>query len=143
MVRLKKIPNALQKPEYVPYKVSGTICSESLADKSFFKPEEAVVKTGVALGNTITPEMYMFPDGRDNGMDVPVGSRIGVDLAEISQSAILNQKQVSEELKVVQDKELYRRERAKAKAEKAAVEQAQLAKLASEKLGLGPETDKG
>ena len=140
MVRLKKIPNALQKPEYVPYKVAGTVCSESLADKSYFKPEEAVVKTGVALGNTITPEMYMFPDGKDNGMDIPVGSRLGVDLAEISQSAILNQKQVSEELKIIQDKELYRREREKAKAEKNATEQAKLAKLASEKLGLNPGT---
>ena len=143
MVRLKKIPNALQKPEYVPYKVTGTVCSESLADKSYFKPEEAIVKTGVALGNTITPEMYMFPDGKDNGMDIPVGSRIGVDLAEISQSAILNQKQVSEELKVAQDKAIYKAERAKAKAEKEAAEKAQLAKLASEKLGLGLETDKG
>ena len=141
MVRLKKIPNALQKPEYVPYKVPGTICSESLADKSYFKPEEAIVKTGVALGNNVTPEMYMFPDGKDNGMDIPIGSRIGVDLAEISQSAILNQKQVSEELKVMQDKESYKRERAKAKAEKESAEQAQLAKLASEKLGLNPGTN--
>ena len=142
MVRLKKIPNALQKPEYVPYKVSGTICSESLADKSYFKPEEAVVKTGVALGNVVTPEMYMFPDGKDNGMDIPVGSRLGVDLAEISQSAILNQKQVSDELKVLQDKAAYKAERAKAKAEKEAAEQVRLAKLASDKLGLGSETDK-
>ena len=142
MVRLKKIPNALQKPEYVPYKIPGTICSESLADKSYFKPEEAVVKTGVALGNVVTPEMYMFPDGKDNGMDIPVGSRLGVDLAEISQSAILNQKQVSDELKVLQDKAAYKAERAKAKAEKEAAEQARLAKLASDKLGLGSETDK-
>lgn len=140
MVRLKKIPNALQKPEYVPYKVPGTVCSESLADKSYFKPEEAIVKTGVALGNTITPEMYMFPDGKDNGMDIPIGSRLGADLAEVSQAAILNQKQVSEELKVIQDKELYRRERAKAKAEKEAAEQARLANIASEKLGLNPGT---
>lgn len=141
MVRLKNIPNGFQKPEYVPCPIIGTECSESLADKSFFKPEEAIVKTGVALGNVITPEMYMFPDGKDNGMDIPIGSRIGVDLAEISQSAILNQKQVYDELKVLEDKAAYRAEREKAKAEKKAAEQAQLAKLASEKLGLGSETN--
>lgn len=133
MVRLKKIPNSFQKPEYVPYRVNGTVCSESLADKSYFKPEEAVVKTGVALGNPITPEMYMFPDGKDNGMDIPVGSRLGVDLAEVSQSAILNQKQVSEELKMLDDKAAYRAERERAKAEKKAAEQSRLAKLAVDK----------
>lgn len=133
MVRLKKIPNSFQKPEFVPFKVVGTVCSESLADKSYFKPEEAIVKTGVALGNPITPEMYMFPDGKDNGMNIPIGSRLGVDLAEVSQAAILNQKQVSEELKVVEDKAAYRAEREKAKAEKKAAEQARLAQLAIEK----------
>lgn len=143
MVRLKSIPNGFQKPEYVPCSIIGTKCSESLADKSYFKPEEAIVKTGVALGNTITPEMYMFPDGKDNGMDIPIGSRIGVDLAEISQSAILNQKQVSDELKVLDDKIAYRNEREKAKAEKKAAEQANLARIASEKLGLNPETNQG
>lgn len=130
MVRLKKIPNSFQKPEYAPYRVVGTVCSESLADKSYFKPEEAIVKTGIALGNPITPDMYMFPDGKDNGMDIPVGSRIGVDLAEVSQSAILNQKQVSEELRVAEERASYRAERAKIKAQKAAEEQARLAKLA-------------
>ncbi|QRV61786.1 hypothetical protein [Microvirus sp.] len=141
MVRLKNIPNGFQKPEYIPCAIIGTVCSESLADKSYFKPEEAIVKTGVALGNVITPEMYMFPDGKDNGMDIPIGSRIGVDLAEVSQSAILNQKQVSDELKVLDDKIAYRKEREKAKAEKKAAEQAQLAKLASQKMGLSSETN--
>ena len=141
MVRLKKIPNSFQKPEFVPCSIVGTVCSESLTDKSYFKPEEAIVKTGVALGNTITPEMYMFPDGKDNGMDIPVGSRLGVDLAEISQSAILNQKQVSDELKVFEEKIAYRKEREKAKAEKAAEKQAELANLAVQKLGLKGETN--
>lgn len=140
MVRLKRIPNSFQKPEYIPFKVEGTVCSESLADKSFFKPEEAIVKTGVALGNSVTPDMYMFPDGKDNGMDIPVGSRLGADLAEISQAAIFNQKQVSEELKNIRDRNEYHKERAKVKAEKEAAEQARLAKLAVEK-GLDSGTD--
>ncbi len=140
MLRLSKIPNAFQKPEYVDTKIVGTKCSASLADKSYFRPEESIVRTGVALGNVVTPDMYMFPDGNDNGMDIPIGSRLGVDLAEISQAAILSQKQVSDELKSLDDKVAYRAEREKAKAEKKAAEQAYLAKVANEKLGLNSET---
>ncbi len=137
MLRLTRIPNAFQKPKYAETEVIGTKCSASLADKSYFKPEESIVKTGVALGSVITADMYMFPDGNDNGMDIPIGSRLGVDLAEISQAAILSQKQVSDELKSMNDKAAYRAERDKAKRDKELVEQARLAKIANEKLGLG------
>ncbi len=141
MLRLSKIPNAFQKPKYVDTKIVGTKCSASLADKSYFKPEESIVRTGIALGSVITPDMYMFPDGNDNGMDIPIASRLGVDLAEISQAAILSQKQVSDELKSLDDKIAYSTERERAKAEKKSAELAHLAKIANEKLGLNSETN--
>lgn len=54
---------------------------KSMADKSYFHPDSAIVATGVGV---LPPSAYLFPDGKDTGADMPIAFRKGVDLSELS-----------------------------------------------------------
>lgn len=62
--------------------------TESITDKSHFVPIADAVRSLKA--GSISPEHYDFPDGKDNGMAIPLSRQRGLDISEVSE-AIVNQ----------------------------------------------------
>lgn len=60
----------------------------SITDKSHFVPIADAVRSLKA--GSISPEHYDFPDGKDNGMAIPLSRQRGLDISEVSE-AIVNQ----------------------------------------------------
>lgn len=69
---------------------------KSMADKSYFHPDSAIVATGVGVPPTSS---YLFPDGQDTGEDMPMAFKKGVDLSELS-AAVRSQDEALKSLAV-------------------------------------------
>ena len=86
MKRYEKI-DRLSGSRIIDYEIPKKEFDDSLTDKSHFIPMSESVKRikGMApiSGDTIK-QMYDFPNGRDNGSQLPVGRKIGHDIAELS-----------------------------------------------------------
>lgn len=99
--RLSGIPNALDMPAlFVVDPFPDVVFGKSLADKSYFHPDYAIVRSATGsqgLGSP-SPSSYAFPDGRDTGADMPLAYRRGVDLAELSQEIYAKDKVLSDTL---------------------------------------------
>lgn len=54
---------------------------ESVTDDRYFTPREV---QPLVAAPTPSPALYDFPDGKDNGVSLPISRRKGVDLAEVS-----------------------------------------------------------
>lgn len=70
------------------FKFKGSDC-KSITDKTAYVPDAEAVKRLKMAGaeSLISPSMYDFPDGVDDGRKVPVARLKGVDIAEV-QAAI-------------------------------------------------------
>lgn len=100
MIRLSGIPNAFKRVQFVDISVNTTEFDESIADKSYFHPssEIARIASSVPSGAPVSETAYMFPDGVDSGIDMPIALRKGVDLAELSQAQQNMERQLKESL---------------------------------------------
>ncbi|WMC01586.1 hypothetical protein [Microvirus D_HF38_35] len=54
---------------------------ESVTDDRYFTPREV---QPLVAASTPSPALYDFPDGKDNGVSLPISRKKGVDLAEVS-----------------------------------------------------------
>lgn len=54
---------------------------ESVTDDRYFTPREV---QPLVAAPTPSPALYDFPDGKDNGVSLPISRKKGVDLAEVS-----------------------------------------------------------
>lgn len=61
---------------------------QSITDPTFFTPVGSLIRklnSQDRIAMSRDPNLYDFPDGKDNGMEVPLHRRKGVDLAELSE----------------------------------------------------------
>ena len=99
--RLSGIPNVFEMPALVAVNpCCDVVFGESVADKSYFRPDYAIVRaaTGSSTLGAPSPEYYAFPDGKDTGADMPLAYRRGVDLAELSQEIYTKDQMLSDAL---------------------------------------------
>lgn len=98
---LSGIPNCFRAPslEQVSPVVNAPV-EPSLADKSYFHPDYAIVRaaTGSQTIAQVGAGNYLYPDGKDIGADMPLAYRRGVDLAELSQEIYAKDKVLSDTL---------------------------------------------
>ena len=133
--RLSGIPNVFEMPALV---VVNPCCDvafgESVADKSYFHPDYAIVRsaTGSQTLGVPSPDFYAFPDGKDTGADMPLAYRRGVDLAELSQEIYAKDKVLSDALDRAIRQDLRNRQRQQ-QTDSAAVDSA-----AAESVATGP-----
>lgn len=83
--------------------MKGSEC-DSITDKSAWRPDSATLESRTRdYTFEETNMLYDFPDGKDNGMKVPVSRIKGLDIAELSEA-------IKEEQKDVEGKIAKRRE---------------------------------
>lgn len=70
---------------------------DSKADFTAFVPTAESVRS-LPVGD-IGLQHYDFPDGRDDGRQVPIGRKRGVDIAELSEEILVQQGSISEQWK--------------------------------------------
>lgn len=75
---------------------------DSLADKRYFEPVRESVKN-IPSGSLSDSGLYDFPNGKDNGMQVPISRKKGVDIAEVSQSVRKDTEKVRSKIKEQQE----------------------------------------
>ncbi|MEM1986735.1 MAG: hypothetical protein QXQ24_08365 [Nitrososphaeria archaeon] len=91
----------LNGSKLIDYELPVIEYDESITDKSHFIPMAESVKrlsVGPMSADTIAM-MYDYPDGKDNGMNVPIGRKKGVDIAEVSNEIRLSQNKIKQQLK--------------------------------------------
>lgn len=70
---------------------------ESVADPKFYTPtSELIENIMLGEGTDNSQDIYDFPDGIDNGKELPIWLRQGVDRAEISQEMLKTQNELEE-----------------------------------------------
>lgn len=70
---------------------------ESVADPKFYTPtSELINNIMLGEGTDNSQDTYDFPDGKDNGKELPIWLRQGVDRAEISQEMLKMQNEIEE-----------------------------------------------
>lgn len=85
----------------VDYKLPVTKHTEFIVDDSCFIPmSEAVKQLGSnSVGANEIKNYYDFPDGNDNGMEIPITrTKNGKDIAEISSNIMDNINEMSEKI---------------------------------------------
>lgn len=87
----------LGNKDYEIVRIISQHCGASVADKSYFHPDYAIVRNAVGAKAPDSLQ-YTFPDGRDDGRSIPVAARRGVDLAELSQEASRLSKRIQEDI---------------------------------------------
>lgn len=98
--RFKTI-SALGDMELVDYEETFADIGESVADVSSYVPISDQVRSLPA--GDISLQLYDFPDGKDNGMKVPLARQRGVDLAELSTEIRNQQEDVSYRIRQYND----------------------------------------
>jgi hypothetical protein len=71
----------------IDYNEPTTEYDDSLTDKTHFIPTQEAVKrlaNQPPMSSDQINQSYDFPDGKDNGVTIPTGRKLGRDLAEIS-----------------------------------------------------------
>lgn len=77
----------------------------SVVDKSFFVPDAEAVKrlaSAPKLSSDEVRSMYDFPNGDDDGSPMPLTRRPGADLAELSNSILEKQSDISARLSALE-----------------------------------------
>lgn len=87
----------LGNKDYEIVRIISQQCGASVADKSYFHPDYAIVRNAVGAKAPDSLQ-YTFPDGRDDGRAIPVFARRGVDLAELSQEAARLSKRIQDDI---------------------------------------------
>lgn len=86
MKRYEKI-DWLNGSRIIDYEIPKKEFEDSITDKSHFIPmSESVkrIKNMAPISGDTIKIMYDFPNGRDNGAPLPIGRKIGHDIAELS-----------------------------------------------------------
>lgn len=84
----------------IDYELPVIEYDESITDKSHFIPMAESVKrlsVGPMSADTVAT-IYDFPDGKDNGMRVPLSRKKGIDIAEVSNEIRISQNKIKEQL---------------------------------------------
>lgn len=94
------------------YKLPVTPDTEYIVDDSCFVPmSEAVKQLGLNPNFTGSDQktMYDFPDGKDNGIEMPINrTKDGKDIAELSSVIYEQQEKIGNEIKKEQEFEQYK-----------------------------------
>lgn len=105
VLRLKTV-NVHTPLELELYTIPETPDSEYVVDDSCFIPmSEAIKQLGSNnIGSNDIKNFYDFPDGQDNGMEIPITrTKNGKDIAEISSHIMDNIDDMTEKVKAAKD----------------------------------------
>ena len=112
---------------FVEVELRRPVCGKSVADRSYFHPDVAVVRNASAAAGAkgVDPSQYTFRDGVDDGREMPPYARPDMDIVELTQYAKRQSEVAEAELlraKNARDFEKYREELAKEKASSSSVD---------------------
>lgn len=103
MIRFNTIPTGLGCDDVINYENPVVEWEESLTDDSHFIPQSENNKSASPL--TQADLIYFdFHDGKDTGVPVPISRIKGVDIAEISNSVVVQNNSITD--KIVEAEEL-------------------------------------